>query len=333
MVTTGPTSPKVRIFLGSALKEKDFMGYRRVTLGMKTKSKSRAKTPQRKRRVTYAPRTAVKLIKRVVKSQAETKMVTFFGGSTSSFGNAAPEGQTIGVPDGNFSQAANISQNQYIASNATDILQILPPVSLGTADHQRVGQSITPVQVRLHCKVMISPTSTGSTGWNNGVGYDLTAVAYCLQHVSYKTYYSLARNNKFQQLLEVGDGTTINFDGSYQAACFSVAKGYYRVLARTKKIYLRSSGNFQGPLTTAITNNNSHPLRHEWVWDITKAVPKKLVYPEDDETTPGIVDNPLNAAPFWCVGYYFTDGTLAFPAAPQIKIQQEYVATMRFKDM
>ena len=82
-------------------------------------------------------------------------------------------------------------------------------------------------------------------GWQNGINYDLTAVCYLLQSVTYKTYRSLYANNDFGKMFDVMDGTTTSFDSTYQCANLPIEKGYYRVLA-TKKVYLRSSGESTG---------------------------------------------------------------------------------------
>jgi len=260
-----------------------------------------------------AARATVALVKRVIKGAAETKMATWYNGS---------------LGTGLLSQASLVGQNQFISVNATDILQIIPAIVQGTSDHQRIGQAIMPISCKVHCKVSLLQVQ----GVNQGTAFDMVVVAYCLQHVSYKTYSSLKANNQFTQLLEVGDGTTINFEGSYEASCMPVSKGYYRLLGK-KKVYLRSSGLFNNSGGTIYGNQNSHPPTVEWTWELKNHLPKKLQYPEDDQITPGIQDLPTNAAPFWCVGYYNTDGTAAFPAGAAVHIQQQYVTQLLYKDM
>ena len=304
------------------------MPYRRKTTSKKFKSKT-ARRSRTARKVSFAAaprRQAVALIKKVVKGEAETKMVAFYGGNGS------------GDTRGTLAAAGAVGQNQFISVNSTDILQIIPPVSQGTNDTNRIGQSITPVSMKIHCKVDLTPQNGNATGYQAGTLYDLTAVAYCLQHVSYKTYASLYAQNLFTQLLDTGEGTTVNFEGSFEASHLPVAKGYYKVLARTKKMYLRSPGIIPGPAASPnITNlpqmNSSAPHTHEWTWDITKMLPKKLQYPENDTTVAGQVDLPLNAAPFWCIAYYNTDTSAAFPTSPAVRIRQQYVSMLRFKDM
>jgi len=283
----------------------------------------------RGKRLTKRPAKAKairKMINGVLKNKSETKMVTFFEGPVA---NPAPLTNSTGL----FADAAPVSHNPEIINNPTDILKLIPDVAQGTGDNERSGKVINPVSAHVRCKVMLSPTSTGSTGWASvsATAYDLTFVAYLLQSVTFKTYRSLYGNNDFTKMLEVGDGTTTNFDGSFSTANLPVEKGYYRVHKVLRK-QLRSSGLFTAPggVINQITNNNSAPLVHEWTWNLTKALPKKLIYPEDSVSSANGGYEPLNSSLFWCVGYYTTDGTPANLAA--INIQQEYTSIMKFKD-
>lgn len=267
-----------------------------------------------------------KLVKGVLKSQSETKMVAFFDGPVA---NPAPLTNSTGL----LNDAAPVSHNPEIINNPTDILKLIPDVAQGSGDNERSGKVINPVSANVRCKVMLSPTTTGSTGWASpqATAYDLTFVAYLLQSITFKTYRSLYGSNDFTKMLEVGDGTTTNFDGRFSTANLPVEKGYYRVHKVMRK-NLRSSGLFTAPggVINQITNNNSHSLCHEWNWNLIKALPKKLVYPEDSVSAANGGYEPLNSSLFWCVGYYNTDGTP--PNLAGINIQIEYTSLMKFKD-
>lgn len=263
-----------------------------------------------------------KLVNRVINSRAESKMVTWFGGSTGT---------------GTFADKTPVSQNQLISVNSTDILRLISPITVGSNDNQRTGDSIQPMSLIVNCRVMISPSSTGGTGWKEGYSYNLKAVAYCLQHVSYKTYVSLYANNDFSKLLKIGNSATTGFDGTYEASKLPVDTGYYRVLGK-KVMTLRSAGssNSGGSAVTPLeqgVNSNSAPFSHEWTWNLSNKLPKNLKYPENVEAPlpiPPGNDDPLNSAPFWCIGYYRMDGTVT---SPQIFIQQQYVSKLTYKDM
>lgn len=268
-----------------------------------------------------------RLVKRVINSKAETKMVTFFGGPVA---NPSPTANSTGT----YADAAPTSQNPFIQNNTTDILKVIPDIDQGVGDNQRTGKSVSPQSATLRCKVMLSPTSTGGSGWAapSAYAYDLTFVAYLLSSVTFKTYRTLYVDNDFSKMLSIGDGTTTQFDGSFSAANLPIEKGYYRVHKVVRK-QLRASGVFGGSpgAVYSPTNNNSHNLVHEWTWNYKKYLPKKLTYPEDTTTVANGGNEPLNSSLFWCVGYYTTDGTDA--NAQGINIQQEYTSILKYKDM
>lgn len=271
-----------------------------------------------------------KAVNRIINSKAETKMVSFFGGPVP---GAAPLQNSTGT----FADKNYAGQNQFILTNVTDILKVIPDVVQGTGDNNRDGRFINPVSGKLNIRVTIAPIAPpdGSTGWTKSMNYDLTVVCYLLQSVTYKTYRSLYANNDFGKMFDVMDGTTVSFDGTYQCANLPIEKGYYRVLA-TKKVYLRSSGTtgVQSPANALnlVTNNNSHKLLHEWTWNFGKHLPKKLVYPEDTVTVSNGLNEPLNSSIFWCMGYYNSDGTVSGAPTPAINVSQEYTSIMKFKD-
>jgi len=268
-----------------------------------------------------------KLVKKVINSKAETKMVAFYNGAVA---GSTPLTNSTGT----YADAGLVAHNQFINNNNTDILKVIPDVAQGTGDNNREGRVIDPVSGLLKCRVTISPVAPGSGGWTNNIAYDLTAVAYLLQSVTYKTYRSLYANNDFTKMLDVMDGTTTGFDGSFSASTLPVEKGYYRVLGK-KTIYLRSSG--ATPFITAaqpgaVGNNNSHKLLHDFTWNYGKHLPSKLTYPEETVTEANGLNEPLNSSIFWCIGYFNSDGTISGGDSPKIDINIEYTSVMKFKD-
>jgi len=268
-----------------------------------------------------------RIAKKVVNSKAETKMVSFFEGPVA---QSSPLQNSTGL----FQDKDLVAHNQFISSNTTDILKVIPDVIQGPGDNQRDGRAISPVSGQLKIQVQVAAQQPNGQGWGNGYNYDLTAVCYLLQSVTYKTYRSLYAGNDFAKMYDVMDGTTTSFDGTYQCANLPIEKGYYRVLA-TKKVYLRSSGASPGGVgvsVNTVTNNNSHKLVHEWTWNYGKHLPKKLVYPEESVTPANGLNEPLNSSIFWCLGYYNTDGTVQGGQTPAIKIAEQYTSVMKFKD-
>lgn len=273
------------------------------------------KAPRKTKRTKALSTVQRKQVLNIVKGSAETKLVAWYSSS---------------LFDGEFSTSGIVPQNGSIVTNATDILRIVPKIKQGTDDNERIGQDVVPVSCKVNCKVLLTPTLASGVGTNQGYSYNLMAVAYCLQHVALKTYTALAANNNFTQMLKIGNGNTTNFAPQFQYGTLPVEDGYYKVLAK-KKMVLRSSGIIgASPIPQNVgTNNNSHQICHEWTWDITKHLPKKLKFPETTAVAP--TDDPTNAAPFWCVGYYTLDGLPVGSGAP-VQLFQQYASFLYFKD-
>jgi len=269
--------------------------------------------------------TLIPLIKKVLKGSMETKVAMLYGGSQ----NASTP------PVYDYAQASPVQQNQFISSNLTDILRVIPPIVEGTDDFERIGTSIQPVSLQLKCNVTMDPKAWDGSASPYAVGRNLIAVAYLLQHKQIKSYTLLSTQNNFSQLLDSGDGSTRQFSGTRQDAMLPVASQYYKLLKK-KTIPLRIDGNVpNGTTGSPPWNAQSDPFSVNWTWTLKgKSLPKKLRYPESNTAAGAVaagVNDPTNCSLFWCVAFYNMDGT-SLGTAAQTFIQQQYVATLRYKD-
>jgi len=275
----------------------------------------------------------VSLIKHVVDRKAETKMAMYFGG------------QATDATRGTYAQAAAAPQNQFISNNVSDILRVIPFVAEGTDTYQRIGSKINPVSLRIHCSVGINPSLMGtqypaSTGTTPGLAANFYAVAYLLQHKEFKTYVSLSTQNNFAQLLDSGDGSTRQFNGTWQDSRCPVTPQYYQLIKK-KVIPLRAegaSGVGSAIPGTTLCNGLSSPFQANWTWNLKagKHFPKKLTYPESNTAGTGVgatLNDPTNSSLFWSVAFFRMDHTpLGGAGEPNVWIQQQYVSELRYKD-
>lgn len=301
---------------------KDAKGKSRPTYAMRIAAKtSKTKTLSKVQR---------KQVKKLINGTHETKQIMFYGGPITPTGGTPLDG--VSNTSSLYTDAAAVAQNQFISQNFSDILRIVPNVAQGSEDNQRIGNQITPVHCKLHCRVILVPADTGGVGFKNGFSYNIKAVAYMLQHKSLKTYEYLYAKNNFNQLLKTGEQTTQKFNGDWYSTKMPVDPAYYNVLAR-KTFILRSSGVQQGvTILNQGPNNNSAAIMREWTWDVKKHIPKKLLFPEATLTGGGTED-PQNCAPFWCVAYYNLDGTkVTSDGSAKIGLQQQYMTDFRYKD-
>lgn len=286
-------------------------------------------------------------VKRLIRGAGETKMVAWYYGSDNSYGSNA----------GALSQTAYIAQNNQIISNTTDILRLIPKVVEGTAENQRVGNRIQPVSFTVCGNIK---ASSGNIVYPDQTStplppLDVRVVVFVLQHVSLKTYDSLKTQysnstppvviggNDFNQLLSTGEGTTVVYDGAAWKRNMPVASEYYRLL-RKQIVTLRYGGTrlVQNPASTPnppaatvpVGIANCHTWNAAYSINLTKHLPKTLIYPESSVTTSS-PDDPLNSSIFMCMGYERFDGafnTVGSNPNPPL-IDQTYQTFMKYKDL
>jgi len=286
----------------------------------------------------------VKIAKKVVKGQAETKQVSFWSGNS---GGVSEPGTW---PPAAYAWSA---QNQFIQNNSSDIHRLVPRVFQGVGESQRTGSSIRPVSLTVRGVVGINPTLNLQGGVPvSGFPMDITAVIYVLSHVSLKNYRDLSNNNVFTQMLHTGDqGTldaagvnvstqmpTTNFGGVIHSSQMAVEKQYYKLIKK-KTVRLLNDGQLAPGNQTQTPQNvlvqNTPLLRaRPFTFNLTKHIPKNLKYGEINPglaTQPNNIYDPTNTAIFMCVGFYMNDGSVLGSAQSLIGVQ--YVADLKFKDM
>jgi hypothetical protein len=261
---------------------------------------------------------AVRLIKRVVKGQAETKYRTYYSG-----GVLGPL-----VDPGDYSLRAYTLQNQFISSNITDIHRLIPSVLQGVGDHQRIGVKITPTSLVVTGNFTVNLQSI----WNNNIPRDMVVVMYVLQHVTLKDYTSLVAGNDFTQLLETGEQGTARFNGDIQSAQLPVNRQIYRLLAK-KVIPLRYAGVYPAGVafTAPVSVANAHNYQASYKLNLTKHLPKVLTYNETVASGLGLGD-PTNSSIFMACAWYEMNGGIP-PTTGSALFQQEYVSHFHYKDL
>jgi len=294
---------------------RDYAAFNSVgTTGVITKGRSRTKRIRNAR--ASAPLASA--IKKIVRAQSETKMVSWYNGATPNTGL--------------YAQAAYVIQNPVIATNATDILRLIPLVATGPADYQRIGESIRPVGLNLQGTVMVNINNLPPTnGGVAGILTDIYVVVYILQHVTLKSYQALQASNDFTQLLRTGEGTTTLFNGHVWDSQMPVEDAYYKLLKK-KKYRLRYAGKNQvtggdPPNNQWVSVPNTVSYRAEYSMNLTKYLPKKLTYPETLGTAAGYND-PTNSSIFMCMGCYQGNGTVD----NTWNFSQQYVTHLKYKD-
>lgn len=271
-------------------------------------------TVKPRRRTAAVGSSLARKITSVIRRSAETKMVTWYNGPSPS--------------NGTYAQANYINQNAVITNNTTDILRVIPYVVQGTSDNQRIGERISPVSLTIKGSVCLPTNSfNDSTG---SLFNDEYVIIYILQHVTLKSYTSLAASNDFTQLLRTGENTTVAYEGHVWDSQMPVEDAYYRLLKK-KKLRIRNMG--VKPAAGGGDPNNTwvapalSPYRAEYSINLSKHLPKLFKYPENASATGA--NDPTNSSIFMCMGLYRGDAQVG----QSDTIQHQYVTHLKYKDL
>jgi len=273
-----------------------------------------------------------KQVKKLIKGVGETKRASWY--------NTINDGTNPARSVGLYSFAGWARQNNYISTNNTDILRLIPSVLEGTDDFSRIGNRITvnSLVVKGAVRVALPVMSAGTQS-------DVRVCLFILQHKLYKDYQTLYNNNDFNQLLDNQEGGTAPFHGQPINETMRVADQYYTVCHK-KIITLRYAGVQLGPNTSEIpfTTPNCHNYYGTFSINLTKNIPKILKFPEtQNPLTPEFANSPTNSSLFMSMGFvdqqsiaYFNGTAQSTPPGPEPvkgRIEQCYVSYLTYKDM
>lgn len=176
-----------------------------------------------------------------------------------------------------------------ITSNA-ECYAVIPPVTQGQGDHERIGNIITPKSLKVKGFVSLIGNQTDSF-W---IDVDI----WILTSKTLKSQYqesSLDMNS----LLNAGNGLNTQYDGSFLNSTFPINTSLFTVL-RHKKIRLtKPYGNMNtaicGGSAEVVANYSSEKFSSLFNFDVP--LPAKLKYDLDVQTIPS------NYYPFMVIGY------------------------------
>lgn len=262
------------------------------------------------------------LIKKVLSRETETKMTAYYSGTQ--FPTV-----TAGYQNGND------PQNGLIVNNSGDLKFLVPPIKEGPSSFNREGNRITVKDLRLTMEVSIV---SGNLDSYVNILNNIMVVVYIYQHKIYKDYNTMVTQNNYQQLLDHGDGTTGAFSGRAIDSKLPVASQYYK-LHKKLMFPLRNSGQLPpgtsgGPTGASLLDNvNSAPFMRRFNINLTKFVPKKLVYKELNPTPNPIIDDfPANSSLSMGIGFYNLDLSPLANSGLNSTINVNWVSQLKYKD-
>jgi len=211
-------------------------------------------------------------IQRVVNRNVETKYVCY-----------RPYNNASGLLNNtNFTSAINTSAEAYA---------LIPPITIGSGDHQRDGNVIAPTSLTV--KGWVSIAANEANSWLCDVDI------YILRHKAIRDVAYETQLGNLGDLLNSGNGLNVGYDGSWTNSAFPINTSTY-TLVKHKKIRLtKAYGDQQTYLSggnpTSVANYSVCPFQRNF--SIKVRMPKTLKYKNDTDTTPSM------DYPFMVIGF------------------------------
>lgn len=212
-----------------------------------------------------------KAIQRVVNSNVETKYVSFYPYSNS-------QGTLNGT---NFTPAITTAGECYA---------LIPPIRVGPGDHQRIGQTIQPTSLTVKGFV--------SLFGNQADSFDILVDIFFLTSKTLKDQQQQGILD-MNQLLNNGDGTNAQYDGSYVHGNYPLNTTAFSLIKRKTIRLTKPFGNMNTALCGGdpVNTANYSSEKYSKTFSVKIPLPKNLKYLTDADTT------PTNAFPFVCLGW------------------------------
>lgn len=272
------------------------MRYSRIKSSGKTKKAYKKKYSIKKaiRRVKQA--NFEKAVKKVISKQAESKQAYY---------------------------ASSSNQLTFFNSGIAvsgDMLQVIPNISKGVNDNQRIGDQLMAQNLNIRGHVRYSPQNAV-----NDSGRGNIAVRMMILTLKIRSSYPDVQNatSYLSQLLKKG-GTTSDFSGILSDLYAPINTDLFTV-HKDKRFYLTQPMMIQPP-TSGLSSGFQDLQNIVKFFNINVKLKKKYLY--DDSVNGGLT--PTNVGPFMCLGYVYLNG--ASPDTTSTNVGLEYVSTFTFED-
>lgn len=184
-------------------------------------------------------------------------------------------------------KATNFSAG--ITSNA-EAYALIPPVTQGEGDHQRIGNIIKPTSLTVKGFVSLLGNDTNS--------YCIDVDVFILQSKTFKSQYSESQID-IPSMLNRGDGSNTYYDGSFLNSTFPVNTSLFQVLKHKKIRLTKPYGNMNtaicGGSPEAVANYSSEKYSKNFSFKVP--LPVSLKYDLDAQTV------CQNSYPFMVIGW------------------------------
>jgi len=193
-------------------------------------------------------------------------------------------------------------------TSPSEVYMLIPPVTQGAGDYQRVGNTIMPTSLTTKVNICVTSRQEQSVS--------IYAHIYFLTSKGIKDFKQTAQIQT-AALLDAGDGTNTDFDGTSYKAMYPINKAEFNVIAH-KKILLQKGQYNPNVLYSPTETPSTDTFKYFSSFSQKIPLPKKLQYLATADT------HPTNSFPFMVAAFTATDQhgeDIISPAALRIQAQ------------
>lgn len=199
-------------------------------------------------------------------------------------------------------------------TSTNELFALIPKVSQGTDDYQRVGQTIQPKSLKVNIQCALGTANS----------CQIVADFFFLTAKNVKDI-KLTNQILTGNLLNDGQGGNIPYDGTSYTAMCPINSSEFTLIKR-KRVILRKGGydyntmySGGGPATDTMTYNSA-------MFSVKIPLPKKLTYLTAADL------QPTNSFPFMMVGFHAIDNFGNIALTPTIPLYVQAQSQLYFKD-
>lgn len=207
-----------------------------------------------------------------------------------------------------------------LINSSGDMLQVIPNISKGTNENNRIGDQLTAQSLNLRGHIRYTPSFAV-----NDLGRANICVRMMVLTLKLRPAYPEVQGTTtpLSALLKKG-GTTTAFNGILSDLYAPINTDLFTV-HKDKRFYLTQPMMNQPP-TSGLSSGFQDLSDIIRFFNYNIKLKKKLLY--EDTVNGGLT--PTNAGPFMCLGYVYLNGAAADNVNQNVGL--EYVSTLKFED-
>lgn len=275
--------------------------------------------PQKPRRVVKVNKGKLARADARYKNKLKMARVPFNQRVTSAIARAQETKLKIGAPYNynNGTTLEDFTQFSTAITGTSELYNLIPPVTIGDDDYQRVGNQIQPTNLTVKIQAALGALASSS------VYVDF----WFLTSKNIKDAKQTAQL-PIQKLLNDGNGQNVPYDGTSYTAMLPINKTEFSVIAHKRVLLKKPYGDPQGLYSGAGAPPNSVYTIAQNVtsFSVKIKLPKKLTYEQRTDYV------PTNVFPFMAVGFTAADQFGGTALTPTLPIYVQAQSHLYYKD-